>query len=69
MAFQMALELHYWEEFSVEEIATVLDVSPGTVKSRLHRGREKLRQILAVQADDESLEAATRRLGRRLLGQ
>ncbi len=40
---QLTLELFYWEELSVEELAQVLEVPPGTVKSRLHRGRSLLR--------------------------
>jgi RNA polymerase sigma-70 factor (ECF subfamily) len=34
------------EDLSYEDIATVLDVSLGTVKSRIMRGREALRNIL-----------------------
>ena len=55
--FQIAIELHYWEEMSVTEIATVLEVAPGTVKSRLHRGRELLREkIHQVVADPRLAE-------------
>jgi RNA polymerase sigma-70 factor (ECF subfamily) len=35
------------EEMSYEEIAEVLDISLGTVKSRLTRGREALKRRLA----------------------
>ncbi|MEM6991736.1 MAG: sigma-70 family RNA polymerase sigma factor [Myxococcota bacterium] len=41
---QIALELHYWNEMSVAEIATVLDCTPGSVKSRLFRARRGLQQ-------------------------
>lgn len=44
---QMAIELYYWEELSVAELATALEIPPGTVKSRLHRARELLRQEMA----------------------
>lgn len=36
--------LFYYEEFSVEEIANLLKTNPSTVKTRLHRGRLKLRE-------------------------
>jgi RNA polymerase sigma-70 factor (ECF subfamily) len=43
---QIVLELFYWEELSIEEVAAIAEVPPGTVKSRLHRGREQLREAL-----------------------
>lgn len=44
--FQIALELFYWEEMSIADTAQVLQVAPGTVKSRLHRGKTMLREQL-----------------------
>jgi len=34
------------QDLSYEEIAETLKIAPGTVRSRLHRGREKLREKL-----------------------
>jgi RNA polymerase sigma factor (sigma-70 family) len=38
--------LRYFLELSVEEAAQVMDVPEGTVKSRLHRASERLRQVI-----------------------
>src|SRR5580692_11148786 len=46
-AFREALVLREIEELSYDEIAHVLDISMGTVKSRIVRGREALRCYLA----------------------
>jgi RNA polymerase sigma-70 factor (ECF subfamily) len=43
---RVVLVLFYLGGFSVKEIAYVLDVPTGTVKSRLHYGRERLRSRL-----------------------
>lgn len=48
------LQLRVVEELSYEQIAEVLDIKVGTVKSRLARTREKLRNIL--QADGNILK-------------
>ena len=42
-----AVILAEYEELSLEEIAQLVDTTVGTVKSRLHRGRENLRKMLA----------------------
>jgi len=40
------LELRYHESFDINQIAEILNVPEGTVKSRLHRTLEKLKQIV-----------------------
>ena len=38
--------MHYFEGYSVEELARLCGTKPGTVKSRLSRGREALKNTL-----------------------
>lgn len=40
------LVLYYMHDFSVEEVADILDCPPGTVKSRLYYARKQLREEL-----------------------
>ncbi|GIJ51539.1 hypothetical protein Val02_84250 [Virgisporangium aliadipatigenens] len=42
------LVLRYYHDYSAEETAAVLDVSPGTVKSQSARGLEALRTAAAA---------------------
>ncbi|HEV8690445.1 MAG TPA: sigma-70 family RNA polymerase sigma factor [Ideonella sp.] len=48
-AQRLALTLYYYEQRSVAEAAAMLGLPEATVKTHLHRGREKLRQRLAEQ--------------------
>lgn len=43
-----ALVLHYWSNLNVLEIADILTVPPGTVKSDLHRARAAVGRRLGV---------------------
>jgi RNA polymerase sigma-70 factor (ECF subfamily) len=56
---QVVLELHYWEQCSVAEIATALEIPEGTVKSRLRRGREQLRAAIERLANSPELASST----------
>ena len=50
---RLPLSLHYLEGFSVEEIARILRIPAGTVKSRLHQARNQLRvQWLETEGDE-----------------
>jgi RNA polymerase sigma-70 factor (ECF subfamily) len=40
--YRAVLVLRYWHDFSYEEIATALNLTPALVKARLHRARELL---------------------------
>jgi len=44
--FRAVFVLRTFEKLSYEEIAAKLDISPGTVDSRLHRARQKLVEML-----------------------
>lgn len=43
---RLSFILFYQQEMSVADIADVMDVPPGTVKTWLHRGRKQLAEIL-----------------------
>jgi len=49
--YRAAVVLRDIEGFDYGEIAEILDVAPGTVKSRLHRGRMALRERLRTVLD------------------
>jgi RNA polymerase sigma-70 factor (ECF subfamily) len=44
--FGVVCTLYFMEDFAYQEIAEVLEVPVGTVRSRLHRGRKLLQQAL-----------------------
>jgi RNA polymerase sigma-70 factor (ECF subfamily) len=57
--FQVVFELNYWEGISCDEIAEILSIPQGTVRSRLQNGRAALEKKLADLADSTELLAAT----------
>ena len=50
--YRIPLCLYYGEELSVEEIAGCLQIPQGTVKSRLHKAREKMKEELEAAGYD-----------------
>jgi RNA polymerase sigma-70 factor (ECF subfamily) len=52
--FRAAVVLRDIEDLNYEDIAEVLDISLGTVKSRIMRGREALRKILEARLEAEA---------------
>ena len=47
-----AVHLHYAEGYSTEEIAALLGVPPATVRTRLHRARRQLKDLLGGYDDE-----------------
>jgi DNA-directed RNA polymerase specialized sigma24 family protein len=56
---QTIVELYYWEQLPVGEIAVILDVPAGTVKSRLFRARDALREQLGAMDVPAQLQRTT----------
>jgi len=54
---QAALELYYVEELTAPEIASVLEIPEGTVRSRLRRGREQLGEVIVAAVQGSELPA------------
>lgn len=50
--FRMVVVLAFNEGFAYQEIADILGIQVGTVKSRLHRGRKMLQKLLWEYAND-----------------
>lgn len=44
--YREVLFLYYYKDFNVEEISSLLEMPANTVKTRLKRGREKLKSLL-----------------------
>jgi RNA polymerase sigma-70 factor (ECF subfamily) len=53
---QTLLELHYWEEMDIAELAEVFESPAVTIRTRLHRARKALRELMEGMAPAEVLE-------------
>jgi RNA polymerase sigma factor (sigma-70 family) len=57
---QVVLELHYWNELTTAEIADVLEIPVGTVKSRMRRAREAFEEMVRVDGHDADVIGSVR---------
>lgn len=48
---RVAIAMHYQQAMPLEQIAEALEMPIGTVKSHLHRGRQRMKEILEPQAE------------------
>lgn len=47
------IHLHYAEEYTTEEIAKFLQIPTATVRTRLHRARKRLKELLGGNIDEK----------------
>lgn len=67
--FQIAVELYYWEGMSTPEIARVLEIAEGTVRSRLTRARAQLAEMIREHAESDELASRTNDGFERVMGE
>ena len=51
--YREVIHLFYYEGYSTQQIAQILKIKEATVRSHLHRGREKLKMLLKEEYDFE----------------
>jgi RNA polymerase sigma-70 factor (ECF subfamily) len=54
---QTLLELHYWEEMDIADLAKIFDAPAATIRTRLHRARKALRELVEHAAPSQVLES------------
>jgi RNA polymerase sigma factor (sigma-70 family) len=60
LELQTLLELAYWEGLADRELAEVLEIPAGTIKSRLRKARTQLEQLMSTLTSSPSLLASSR---------
>jgi RNA polymerase sigma-70 factor (ECF subfamily) len=60
--YRAVIVLRYWHDFSYEEIANALNLTPALVKARLHRARELLARYMQQNTvnEEEQIDALPR---------
>lgn len=56
--YRVAATLYFMQDFSYQEIADVVGVPVGTIRSRLHRGRRLLQKALWLIAEERGVVAS-----------
>jgi RNA polymerase sigma-70 factor (ECF subfamily) len=56
---QIVLELYYWEEMTAAELAEMLGVPEGTVRGRIRRAKELLKEQIETLAESDALVKST----------
>lgn len=51
--YRIVIHLFYYEDYTVHEIAEILNLSESNVKVRLSRGRALLKEVLKEEWDDD----------------
>ena len=54
--YRAVVVLRYWYDFSYEEIASTLNLTPALVKARLHRARELLARYMKQNTSNEEVQ-------------
>jgi RNA polymerase sigma-70 factor (ECF subfamily) len=59
LQYQVALELYYWEGLSGPELASALGVPEATMRGRIRRGSNRLREEVASLAESPGVAEST----------
>lgn len=51
--YRIVIHLFYYEDYTINEIAEILNLSVNNVKVRLSRGRAMLKEVLKEEWEDE----------------